>query len=233
MGKKLGITGGALSAAYLIGLTWLLSGRWDAFRALPLNELGDFLAGAFGPLAILWLVLGFFQQGIELRQNSAALHLQAEELANSVQQQKELVEVARQQYEADRASVEHQLRVFELEREEQKQKAAPKFLIQIGGQHGGFHSIHTFIISNYGASCSEVRMSSEDQDITFLPAETPILREGDKMTINFRLPIIPHFESASIKISFVDNLARPGVFNYRLTFLKEDHYSTAVLTPIP
>ena len=28
---------------------------------LRLNELGDFLAGAFGPLALFWLVLGFFQ----------------------------------------------------------------------------------------------------------------------------------------------------------------------------
>ena len=31
------------------------------------NELGDFLAGTFAPVAFLWLVLGFFQQGAELR----------------------------------------------------------------------------------------------------------------------------------------------------------------------
>jgi hypothetical protein len=29
-------------------------------KQLSLNELGDFLAGAFGPLALFWLVLGFF-----------------------------------------------------------------------------------------------------------------------------------------------------------------------------
>lgn len=27
---------------------------------LELNELGDFCAGVFGPLAIFWLILGFF-----------------------------------------------------------------------------------------------------------------------------------------------------------------------------
>lgn len=58
---------------------------------MGLNEVGDFLAGAFGPVAILWLVLGFFQQGVELRQGTEALKLQAAELKNSVVQQCELV----------------------------------------------------------------------------------------------------------------------------------------------
>lgn len=58
---------------------------------MDLNEVGDFLAGAFGPVTILWLVLGFFQQGIELRQGTTALNLQATELRNSVVQQCEMV----------------------------------------------------------------------------------------------------------------------------------------------
>lgn len=33
---------------------------------MEINELGDFLAGIFSPLAFLWLVLGFFQQKKEL-----------------------------------------------------------------------------------------------------------------------------------------------------------------------
>lgn len=41
--------------------------------AMAPNELGDALAGAASPLAFLWLVLGYLQQGDELRQNTHAL----------------------------------------------------------------------------------------------------------------------------------------------------------------
>jgi hypothetical protein len=54
--------------------------HWTDLAALPANSLGDFAAGVVAPLAFLWLVVGYFQQGEELRQNTAALHLQAEEL---------------------------------------------------------------------------------------------------------------------------------------------------------
>ena len=36
------------------------------FNKLELNEIGDFMAGVFAPLALLWVVLGYFQQGKEL-----------------------------------------------------------------------------------------------------------------------------------------------------------------------
>lgn len=55
------------------------------------NEWGDYLAGMFAPLALLWLVLGYMQQGEELKLNTEALRLQAEELRNSVEQQRQLV----------------------------------------------------------------------------------------------------------------------------------------------
>lgn len=59
---------------------------------LTSNELGDFLAGVFAPLAFLFLYLGYKQQGRELQQNTQALNLQAEELKNSVEQQRLLAE---------------------------------------------------------------------------------------------------------------------------------------------
>lgn len=52
---------------------------------LSLNELGDSLAGLFAPLAFFWLVLGYFQQGTELRLNSEALRLQVEELRQTAE----------------------------------------------------------------------------------------------------------------------------------------------------
>lgn len=77
---------------YLYFFSAVVSFRLDELESLPLNELGDFLAGAFGPLALTWLVFGYFQQGAELKQGTNALLLQAEELKSSVEQQTEMVE---------------------------------------------------------------------------------------------------------------------------------------------
>jgi hypothetical protein len=102
MGRALAIIGIIITVGYAL-FTWRLVGdRLDTLQTMRLNEVGDFLAGAFGPLAILWLVLGFFQQGIELRQGTDALRLQAKELNNSVAQQSEMVaaqKVTLQNYE--------------------------------------------------------------------------------------------------------------------------------------
>ncbi|WP_156480516.1 hypothetical protein [Aquipseudomonas alcaligenes] len=82
----------AATALYVIGVCSYSFLNWGDFQGLDPNSVGDFLAGAFSPLAFLWLVLGYFQQGQELRQNNEALHLQAKELSASVAQQVKMVE---------------------------------------------------------------------------------------------------------------------------------------------
>lgn len=150
MGRLLALTGIALTALYGGFAWWLVGDRISNLQTMGLNEVGDFLAGAFGPLAILWLVLGFFQQGIELRQGSKALNLQAEELRNSVEAQRDLVSVTRDQVNA------------ELERATEakvnRTKQIQPFFIGSGG--GGMHSgdQHTlnFTFRNLGAPVSRV-----------------------------------------------------------------------------
>ena len=74
--------------------TWLLLGTiyvsttigWAYFRHLPVDELGNFLEGAFAPLAFLWLVIGYFLQKKELEQNTEALRTQATEIQRSAEQ---------------------------------------------------------------------------------------------------------------------------------------------------
>ena len=51
---------------------------WDRFFDQPLGEMGDFLDGAFAPLAFLWLVLGLFIQQRELSGNNEAIQRQHE-----------------------------------------------------------------------------------------------------------------------------------------------------------
>src|SRR5262245_47194324 len=94
-------------AALVLTVCWLA-----AFSALTLlweppikgNEWGDWAAGLFSPVAFLWLVVGYFQQGEELRESSRALRLQeralqlqVDELKQSVAQQTELAKAAKTQ----------------------------------------------------------------------------------------------------------------------------------------
>lgn len=49
------------------------------YVGLTPNEVGDFLAGIFAPIALCWLVLGYYQQAKELKENTDALKKQGEE----------------------------------------------------------------------------------------------------------------------------------------------------------
>lgn len=144
MAKKLEFWGVLGTTLYLVLITITVAFKFDSFLRLELNELGDFLAGAFGPVAFLWLVLGFLQQGRELKLSSDALQLQAQELKNSVDQQRELVEVTRTQVEAD---LENLRAVRELRAKEIK----PFFVSGYGGgSHSGRKHELDFYIRNLG-----------------------------------------------------------------------------------
>ena len=73
---------------------WILLGAiyisanigWREFTVLPADDMGNFLEGAFAPLAFLWLVIGYFLQHKELEQNTAALRAQAVEISRSAEQ---------------------------------------------------------------------------------------------------------------------------------------------------
>ena len=69
--------------ALTLTLVWLVLGYvyveisvgWDQFRHLSADQVGNFLQGAFAPLAFLWLVIGYFLQQRELAQNTEVLRL--------------------------------------------------------------------------------------------------------------------------------------------------------------
>ncbi|HHQ6565536.1 TPA: hypothetical protein ACSTJX_000332 [Serratia fonticola] len=98
---KLFSFGAVITVVYFFALCFVIV-NLNLAHFTSWNELGDFLAGAFSPVAFLWLVLGYLQQQKELQQNTKALELQALELKNSVDQYKSMVEVARDQLNYDR-----------------------------------------------------------------------------------------------------------------------------------
>jgi hypothetical protein len=70
----------ALTSCWLV-LGFLYVGSligWGRFATQPVSDLGQFLEGAFAPLAFLWLVIGQFQQQRELTANNQAIRLQYE-----------------------------------------------------------------------------------------------------------------------------------------------------------
>jgi hypothetical protein len=79
------------------------TGVWDRILTMEPNEFGDFLAGVLGPLALAWIVLGFLQQGQELRFSRDALLLQARELRHSVLHQSEIADAAREANNIEKA----------------------------------------------------------------------------------------------------------------------------------
>jgi hypothetical protein len=66
----------------LVTVCWLLAGSlyiagtvgWSGFTDLPIDQMGNFLEGAFAPLAFLWLVIGLFIQQTILAQNNRELY---------------------------------------------------------------------------------------------------------------------------------------------------------------
>lgn len=147
---------GIIITAIYIGVIVLL--RWSSFHELstmPLNEFGDFFAGVFGPLMLLWLILGYIQQQSELRQNTKALELQAEELKKSVEQHKELVKATREQVAAD-------LKSLAIEETRARKEAHPEFSILSSGwkMKTGKKYNYEINILNSGKPASNVKFTT-------------------------------------------------------------------------
>jgi len=133
---SLGLIG---TAVYVTLVGAFLATKWSAFVALELNAFGDFVAGTVGPLAIFWLVLGFFLQRAELQQNTEALEKSA----------KHQDELARATTAALNDSRDATLRTM-----------MPKFQPSMStAQYGGGTA---FDVLNDGASVFDVRISSSN-----------------------------------------------------------------------
>lgn len=83
--------------ALIMTLIWflvvviLVNIRWNEVSKMPLNNLGDFLAGVTSPIAFFWLILGYFQQSRELQLNTQALTDQKYELQRQSEMTAEMV----------------------------------------------------------------------------------------------------------------------------------------------
>lgn len=171
------------------------------------NEVGDFLAGSFAPLAFFWLVLGFFQQGSELRNSGRALWLQGEELRNSVEQQRQLVEVTREQVMSD-----HTRAVAEQKRA--RQLAQPKLELALGGWGSSQGARNQgFQLANYGRPCTQVRLQFDGD---WSPRSIDQLDTGKRLT--WDQTIVAGQERVVVTVSYLDQHLEPGTSVFEITF---------------
>jgi hypothetical protein len=199
-----------VSACYLLAVAALMWSRWLELVSLELNEVGDLLAGIFSPLAFLWLVGGYFQQGEELRQNTSALKLQAAELKNSVEQQEQLVRVGREQIAADR--------------ERYLSQIEPRFSI---GQirytqtiFGGKAPKFEVVLTNHGARAVRVRTSLESP--VFLDRfEHEVIEHLGQWTVPFQItqdmPETGGMVSLEIACEAAIGQVEPKIFHLKLS----------------
>ncbi len=176
--------------------------NWSKLACLPPNELGDFTAGAFGPLAILWLVLGYFQQGDELKQSTDALIQQAAELQQSAAHQAALVEVSRLQ-------VQNEIDRHREERRRQKIKNQPKFSLTWESDDYEYKNRGTLQCTNLGPECMDVHIWCEEDSVNAgVHIETyeayPILRRNEAVKATLLIPDLNSTEFVEINIWYCD-----------------------------
>lgn len=211
---KMPKTGNRLTKVGLIGTgVWLMVGaiyvgpRLDSLLSIPPNEMGDFLAGSFAPLAFFWLVLGFFQQGEELRTSNQALWLQGEELRNSVEQQRELVIATREGIaaEADR---------LKAERESAVDRAQPFLELTIDGWGSGSgRRNQSLSIVNHGETCTGLVVSVSGE--VYLKRDR--VETGERCTFSVDLPADLIFDPIPVAASYVNKLKSAGSSTFTLS----------------
>ncbi|KRC36362.1 hypothetical protein ASE28_02225 [Acidovorax sp. Root219] len=227
----LGIAG---SVAYLFFLNWLVNGKWGALRApdVKLNELGDFLAGAFGPLAIWWLVLGYFQQGRELKINSDALLLQLQELENSVQQQGRLVGITQDQYTLDTKVFDANQAAAKLAADNRTRQAQPVFKFKSDGYDrmpDNRKHIHKLRVTNIGHACSDLTIYTDSLFIPHSPENVDHLDRTQGFSMQF---VIDHDEgeTSEMTFTFVDGEQNLGSQKFTVDM---QYTAVRVLSPKP
>lgn len=178
--------------------------NFEDIQELKLNEKGDFLAGVFSPLAFLWLVYGYLQQGQELKQNTEALRLQAVELKNSVAQQAEQVRLTTEQL-----TLITQKETLEIDRIVESVK--PKFLIWIRSY--GFNDGYELTIQNYGAKVTDVKVSYSHGNC--INSNFKLFNHSDNFQFHIKDKISTDLSDAFLKVTYTNQLG----YNDEIVFM--------------
>lgn len=183
-----------VTALYISGAIIIMGAKFDDLVNLDLNEIGDFAAGVFGPIAFLWLILGYLQQGKELKASTEALKLQAQELNNSVSQQSLMV-----------ASQERSL----INYENSLEPLLKALVVYASWDEGVFYC--TVSIENFGDYCESINVDSYAKSGASSTVSIDPLFPNDLKT--FRFSGLDEFEDFQVKVGYT---ARSGIMSEQI-----------------
>ena len=177
--NRLTVLGLGITAIWALALGTVIYFKYADADVMSLNEWGDFLAGTSAPLALLWLVIGYFQHGAELKLNTKALKMQEEELRRQVEETARLVEATKDQ--ADAAT-----QVLQDGRQRDARDATPEFV-----EHGGSFSGDKAKINlrNRGGVARNIELHYDGpHEINFSPQELVETEENFNFKISYNEP---------------------------------------------
>lgn len=187
-----------ITALYIGGAIIIMGAKFDDLIKLDLNEIGDLAAGVFGPMAFLWLILGYLQQGKELKASTEALKLQAKELNNSVKQQSLMV-----------ASQERSL----INYENSVEPLLKALVVDSRWDGDGFYCIVS--VQNCGDYCESNSAHSYAKSGVSSDVSLDPLFPNDLVT--FRISDLVEFEDFQVSIQYT---ARSGIMNTQVFEMK-------------
>ena len=142
-----------LTIGFMVGL---VARDWNRFIVMPLNEIGDFLAGTAGALAFIWVVFGYLQQ-------AKSISIQQDELRASVQALEKQAGTTAEQLALQKRELD-----FTLARLVKADK--PFFVCSSTCREGRREKQHqefTFELSNIGNYATQVLITSSDCFVRF------------------------------------------------------------------
>lgn len=216
--NKYSLIGFIITSIYLIIVSILGCTQWDDIINMKPNEWGDFMAGIFGPLALLWVVLGFLQQGVELKNSRKALLLQAEELRNSVEAQKDLGKAAWAQVGEDKEA--RALEKSRLEKEDRDRKKSNQPIILLELKEGYLQInkiISTLYVENQGNTCFDLEFTSSNSNLIFDVDKISKLDKNKIIKIQYRFPSDYKFNNDFMSISYSDLEGNQYSRGYKIT----------------
>ena len=213
--KTLTKVGVGLTVLWIGAFALIVTTNWPEVQELKLNAWGDFLAGFSAPLALIWLVVGYFQQGEELRLNTQALEAQQEELRRQVQETAFLAKNAERQAAA--AELLADLNWNEKEQMELKEKleAQPIFWRPGGGSVTG-GKIKTNVV-NRGGEVTDVKLGYEGPYRLTLSRSRLWKNEEDAELTLHQPKDVPLEFPFEFSISYVDKFGEEHVKHFEYT----------------
>lgn len=196
-----------LTVAYGWWLYVTVRPKWETIPGLQLSELGNFLAGAFGPPAFLWLILGYILQRLELRENREALLQQAAE-------QRRLVEVTQEQIQLEKNALEE-------EREKVRRAAAPKFTFDIA-LGSPIMPGSKLSMKNTGGTVTDLVLSFSEPFLGLEECRLPVLEQGTTTNFIINDTHVLDENEADLVVSFVNSLGQSQSLKYRLSCRKAE-----------